>query len=302
MDVVLEESGEEIVLYFEIESEGLGAQTFGNALISFDEIYRAISSIINPGLDIEIEFIRSDQGSIRAILKSIKKDATTLWGAPFALIVFPFLLNIFSNMITSDAIKIIVNDDSYIVEHGSERVVLPRDAEQKVKKAERDPAVRQAIRNFFTVVDSDPNVKAVDFRSPKVPEQPTLPIERGKFAVLREIPELSPPELPKERKQPHLRQTVTVVTAVLEKARSKWKFIWSGQRISADIQDDGFFDKLARHDYEFGQGDSLVVDLLAEQELDEFVGAYVTKRYHVTKVHSHRRGPKQANLFGDDDD
>jgi hypothetical protein len=45
---------------------------FGNALISFDELYRAIHFIVNPGVEIEIEFIRSDQGSIRAVLKSVK--------------------------------------------------------------------------------------------------------------------------------------------------------------------------------------------------------------------------------------
>ena len=301
MDVVLEEDGESIVLFFDIESEGLDAQTFGNALISFDELYRSINSILNPGLEVEIEFIRSDQGSVRALLKSIKKDTKTLLDSPLALIVFPFLLGVLVNAITSDSVKIVVNDDSYIVERGRERIVLPRSAEQKAKRVERDPAVRQAVRNFFSVVDSDPNVKAVDFRSPKVPDQPTLPIPRDKFAVLRELPDVVAPDLPKERKQPHLRQTVVVVTAVLEKARRKWQFIWSGQRISADIQDEGFFEKLAQHEYEFGQGDTLVVDLLAEQELNEIVGAYVTKRFHVMKVHSHKRGPKQSSLFGSDE-
>jgi hypothetical protein len=211
--------------------------------------------------------------------------------------VFPFLLGLLVNVITSDNVKIVVNDDSYVVVHGNERVVLPKNAEEKARRVERDPAVRQAVRNFFSVVESDPNVKGVDFRSPKVPDQPTLPIERDKFIVLREIPDIIAPDLPKERKQPYLRQNVVVVTAVLEKARRKWQFIWNGQRISADIQDEGFFDKLAQHEYEFGQGDTLIVDLVAEQELNEIVGAYVTKRYHVTKVHSHNRGPKQSSLF-----
>src|ERR1700730_15151533 len=139
MDIVIDARGEEIVLYFEIGSEGLDAQTFGNALISFDELYHAINSIINPGVDVEIEFIRSDQGSIRAVLKSIKKDTKTLLGAPFALIVFPFLLNILSSVLTSDSVKIVVNDDSYAVEHGNERIVLPRDAEQKAKRVAGDP-------------------------------------------------------------------------------------------------------------------------------------------------------------------
>ncbi len=41
MDFAVESDGEEIVLYFSIDAEGVDAQTFGNALISF----RLIASI-----------------------------------------------------------------------------------------------------------------------------------------------------------------------------------------------------------------------------------------------------------------
>lgn len=297
MDLVLEASGEEIVLYFEIESEGLDAQTFGNALISFDEIYRAINGILNPGVEVEIEFIRSDQGSIRAILKSLKKDTQTFLDAPFVYIVYPFLLAILANTLTSTDVKIIVKDDSYIVEHGKQQIVLPRDAAAKVERIERDPSVRRPVRNFFSVVDADPNVKSVDFRSPSSPDEPAIPIERQKFATLREIPDLIPADFPKEKEQRYYRQRVIVVTAVLEKTKRKWQFLWNSQKISADIRDDQFFEKLAQHEYEFGQGDSLIVDLVAEQSLNEIVKAYETKGYHITRVHSHSKGPKQPSML-----
>src|SRR4051812_39255203 len=122
MDLVLDASGEEIILYFDIESEGLDAQTFGNALILFDELYRSINAILNPGVEIEIEFIRSDRGSIRAVLKSLKKDTKTLLDAPFLYVVFPFLLSILANAVTSSDVMIIVKDDSYVVQHGSKQI------------------------------------------------------------------------------------------------------------------------------------------------------------------------------------
>lgn len=297
MSFVLEERGEEIILYFDIESVGLNAETFGNALISFDELYRSINAIINPGVDVEIDFIRSEEGSIRAILRSLRKDTKALIAAPFALIVFPFLLNIVSNWATSDSVKIIVNDDSYIVEHGNERIVLPRDAAEKAKKVEKSPSVRRSAKKFFAIVDSDPNVKSIDFRSPAHPNQPVIPIDRSQFPSLRELPEFVTPDQPKFREQPHFRQRLVVVTAVLEKTTRKWQFLWNGQRISADIQDDDFFLRLAEHEYEFGQGDSLLVDLLAEQQLNEILGAYENVGYHITKVHSHTKGPKQAQLL-----
>jgi hypothetical protein len=207
------------------------------------------------------------------------------------------LLNILSNWVTSDSIKIVVNDDSYVVEHGSERIVLPRNAEQKVQRVENDPAVRRTVRKFFSVIESDQNVRSVDFRSPRVPDEPVIPIERGKFAVLTELPDVLPPDLPKHKDQPHYRQRVVVVTAVLEKTRRKWHFLWNGQKISADIQDNEFFEKLAQHEYEFGQGDTLLVDLTADQELNEILRAYETKGYHITKVHSHTKGPKQPSML-----
>ena len=47
MDVAIEFDSEEIVLYFSIDAEGVDAQTFGNALISFDNLYRTINGILN---------------------------------------------------------------------------------------------------------------------------------------------------------------------------------------------------------------------------------------------------------------
>jgi hypothetical protein len=298
MDTALAEaSGEEIVLYFDIESDGLDAKTFGNALISFDELYRAINGVLNPGVEIEIEFIRSDQGSIRAILKSLKKDSKTLLDSPLLYIIFPFLLAVLANNVTSTDIRIIINDDSYIVEHGSRQIVLPRGAEEKARHAERDLSVRRSMGEFFAVVESDPNVKAVDFRSSVAPDEPVIPITREQFGVLRNLSALKETELPRHKDEIYYRQTVVVITAVLEKSRRKWQFLWKGQKIWADIRDDTFFDKLIIHDYEFGQGDTLVVDLVAKQELNEFVKAYETKNYYISKVHSHSKGQKQPSML-----
>jgi len=184
------------------------------------------------------------------------------------------------------------------VKYADKEIVLPRQAEQKATEAQRNPSVRRSVRNFFAVVESDPNIKGVDFRAPNVPDQPVIPIEREKFAVLRELPDIAEPELPREKQETYFRQRVVVVTAVLEKStKRKWQFLWNGLKIWADIHDTDFFEKLLLHEYEFGQGDSLVVDLVAEQELNDFVHAYETKSYHVIKVHSHTRGPKQPSML-----
>lgn len=296
-DIALDRSGEEILLYFDISTEGLHAQTFGNALLAFDELYRAINAVINPGVEVEIEFIRSDQGSVRAVLKALKKDANDLIEKPLSLIVLPFLIAILVTWLMDQKVSITVNDDSYVVEHGHEQIVLPRDAQQKAERAESDTAVRRSARNFFAICEADPSVKSVDFRSPRAPTQENIPVDREKFQIIREMSNLVFSELEKTRTQNYYRQTVVLLTAVLEKSKRKWQFLWSGQKIWADITDPDFFTKLATHEYEFGQGDQLLVDLVADQELNQVVGAYQNRAYHIVKVHSHTKGPKQPSMF-----
>lgn len=298
MGVAVESDGEEIILHFTIDAEGVDAPTFGNALIAFDGLYRAINGVLNPDVEVEIEFIRSDQGSIQAILRCFRRDTATLLKRPFLYVVYPILIGIIANYLSSQDVKIIVTDDSYVVESGHEHYVLPRQAEHKAAEVQRNPSVRHSVRNFFSVVESDPNINGVDFRSPRAPDQPMIPIERDKFAALRDLPEIVAPELPKHKQETYSRQRVVVVTAVLEGSTTrKWQFLWNGLKIRADIHDIDFFEKLALHEYEFGQGDSLLIDLVAEQELNEFVHAYENKSYHVIKVHSHTQGPKQPSML-----
>lgn len=292
-----EADAEEILLYFDIGSYGLDAQSFAYALLAFDELYRAIDDVANPGRDIEVEFVRSDQGSLRAVIRVVTKDSKNLLKAPISLMILPFLLGILVNKITSDEIRIVVSDEYYVVEKGGEKIVLPKSAKPLEDKVEEDPAVRRTLSKFFSVVESEPNIKSVDFRVPQSPDFPIVPIQREKFASLRDLPEIVDEALPKFREQQHARVSVVVVTAILAKTKRKWEFLWSGNKISAEIRDDSFFEKLANHEYEFGQGDALQVDLVAKQELNFAIKAYENKSFYISKVHKHTKGLRQPALL-----
>ena len=66
----------------------------------------------------------SAQGSVRAVLKALKKDAQELIAKPLSLIIVPFLLGVLATWLLDDKITITVNDDSYVVQRGHERIVL----------------------------------------------------------------------------------------------------------------------------------------------------------------------------------
>lgn len=297
MQFEFDERTEQLILHFDTEFPEIDAQTFANAIIAFDELLRAINGVANPGWDIEIDFTHAESGSIRTFFKIVKKDAKTLAKSPLALILFPFLLNILSNWVSSDPVNIIVYSDSYVVQKGDERIVLPKSSAQVAQRIEASPQVRQKTKNLIAVCEADSNVRSLDIRSTRSPNTPIVPIPRDRFGIIRDLPEIASEALPSNRQLPHIKQKVVVVTAHLERSARKWKFIWNGQKINADIQDVSFFDKLASHEYEFGQGDILTVDMVVDQELNDLVGAYENKGYHITKVHRHQRGPKQGELF-----
>jgi hypothetical protein len=92
----------------------------------------------------------------------------------------------------------------------------------------------------------------------------------------------------KERKRKKV--TVIVHTSVLE-GNSKWKFIYEGHTISADIQDQAFMAKVNAGEEAFAAGDRLVVDLKVVEEYDVALAAFQIASYFVMKVHSHSKRP-----------
>src|ERR1700761_3529546 len=133
-EFTLDSSDEEILLNFEIAGEGLDTQTFANSLLAFDELYRAINTVANPGREIEIDFIRSDVGSIRAVIRVFQKDTQTLLRSPITLLILPILIAVVVTKLMSDPVSIVVTDDSYVVQQGSEKIILPKSAAHTVQK------------------------------------------------------------------------------------------------------------------------------------------------------------------------
>jgi hypothetical protein len=134
-----DEISENFVLYFDVIEESIDVNSFAESIVAASDFIKSVNYIANPGWDADLEIYKAEFGSIKAFLRLIKKDTKNLIGAPIALIVFPFILNILSNWASSDAINIVVNDDSYIVVRGSERIVLPKLAAETAKKIEGKP-------------------------------------------------------------------------------------------------------------------------------------------------------------------
>jgi hypothetical protein len=76
------------------------------------------------------------------------------------------------------------------------------------------------------------------------------------------------------RKEIKNSQTVYVIKPVLEKSPTRrWEFIWNGNRISTNITDISFLEKIEQGKYKFGAGDKMIVDLQINQALSPIYNA-----------------------------
>lgn len=92
------------------------------------------------------------------------------------------------------------------------------------------------------------------------------------------------------------KEPLSVVKIVFEPGY-KWQFYFRGHKISADIKDDTYMEKINKGQ-RFSKGDTIIADLEIHKEFDESVNAYLNKSYTVTKVHSHTPRSTQSRMFG----
>lgn len=119
------------VLHFGGRTHEVDALTFGNALVSIAEAIRAINQEVNPGFALEIAIDAVGPGSFRARLKTAKKTLKNLFSGniPRDIIIGILSTLLWEKVISPDEPpQIIINDDSVIIEHGSDRIIVPREA------------------------------------------------------------------------------------------------------------------------------------------------------------------------------
>ncbi|MGB9825831.1 MAG: hypothetical protein ACPLRU_04075, partial [Desulfofundulus sp.] len=78
----------------------------------------------------------------------------------------------------------------------------------------------------------------------------------------------------------------------------KWDFVYEGNKISAYIADEGFWNKVNARHLSFSSGDILIVDLEIIKIFDSEINTYVNKNYRVVKFIGHVPGqaPEQLGL------
>ncbi len=272
------------VLHFGGRTHEVDALTFGNALVSIAEAVRAINQEVNPGFALEIAIDAVGPGSFRARLKTAKKTLKNLFSGsvPRDIIIGILTTLLWEKVINPEAPpQIIINDDSVIIQHGDDRIIVPREAYDAKKKVEASPAVNRHIAKAMEVMENDPSVESFGIATGLRDPEPLVEFPRSTFPVIRQNASPRPEEGSRYEDKDVV---VSVHKAVFQRSARKWEFIWNGFKISAPILDQTFFDRLEARTVAIKQGDAFKAVLRIHQTYDKMTGNWINERYEIITV------------------
>lgn len=272
------------VLHFGGRTHQVDALTFGNALVSLAEAIRAINQEVNPGYALEIAIDAVGPGSFRARLKTAKTSLRNLFSGSITRDIVVSLLATFlwEKVINSELPPtIIVNEDSVVIEHGSDRIIISKEAFDQKAKVDRNPGVNKYVARAMEAMENDPSVTSLGIARGLHDREPVIEFSRDAFPIIRS--NAVPPPEKGTRHQDHS-AVLTVHKAVFERSSRKWEFIWNGFRISAPIIDDTFFDRLESRQVSLQQGDAFEATLRVHQVFDRMAETWLNDWYEVISV------------------
>lgn len=295
MDQIFDE--EKVKIKFEGQTHQIDVNTLTSSLLVFAEALKEINNELRTGKNVEIKIEALSPGSfeVQAIISAI--NTNDLLGA----------ISTVSGVAGGSALAIgtivktyggIVKLRSWLKNNGGS-VVKEVSEENGATKIETQnggiyicsnvvyntyntsQAVNDAISDQFRILEDDPAIDGLTVSSP----QESFSVEKTDFSALAQKVEVGTESKRKELKEGEI---VTVVKPVFERSLTRrWEFIWRGNRISANIIDSGFLEKVEQGELRFGTGDTMKVDLQINQALSPIYSAWVNESYQITVIHEH---------------
>lgn len=276
-------SDDSFVLYFGGRSHEVDAHSFGHVLILLAEAAQAINQEINPGFSLEVAIDAVGPGSFRAKLKTSKKSLRNLFSAdiPKGIIIGLLSSFIYEKMRPQEPPEITINDDSVIIQHGSDRIIVSRETYEAKERVNANPVVNRNVGRVMETLENDSAIDSFGIARALEDTEPLFEVPRALFQVVRSNI-AARPEVGRRAIKKNV--VISVHKAIFDRSTRKWEFIWDGFRISAPILDQTFFDRLEAREISITQGDAFDAVLRIHQTFESVSGNWLNESYEVISV------------------
>jgi hypothetical protein len=274
-------------------------RTFIASLSNTATIAEEINASLNSNKIIELKLKTLEPGSFIAgiKIKEIDRDQST----------------VFENTNNSDTaskiIAILANLNEYKKHVGSGKAVIveEKDTQITIKNARGDlqifdrsiydlynsnSTVSDSISNNYSVLEGDPSVTSFELLDKN--NDSLFKANRESFEELATKSLLETSEKKSKIETAELR-----VHKLVFDPKYKWEFWYKGNKISANILDEDFFEGIDQ-DEKFGKGDVLIVELQTNLIFDKSVDTFLIESYQINRVIEHTPKEKARQLSLDD--
>jgi hypothetical protein len=266
-------------------------EVVARAALAYVEAIRETGYILNPGMDVSVEFVSGTEGSLslNTILKSIKPDPVAL--KAIALIVLGWFA---SDLRTYGVIKFL---DTYLPTE-QRRALTDEDIKritQALKDSLEGKVAKVPVNKVYRELERDPAIKGVG-ATRIAGQRPGNIVPRERFPELSQTA-LIPDSAPKKRRKPS-KERLTLIGPWLAPREHQWRF-YTPQigEFSASIADQKFINGIltGRRKIQMRAGIQLNVIMETREEMVDNV--WVVKERVITSVMRVGRLPKSADLF-----
>lgn len=285
---------ETITLYLGLEpGKRADLEVVGLSAAAFSDAVREIAFILDPSLEIRIEFDSGTEGSLKlkAILRSLRSaDAAR---------------NTLITVVCTVALTLAADLRTYSVGKLIDRLLLPEQRQElsdhdvdRIAKAvtniQSGRIAKEPIQEMYKQLDRDPVIESVGAVT-KPDEKPDAPIPRSEFPIRAGIVQ-AVETTPNSRVTPTT-ERLTLISPVLLLANRVWRFRSPLGEFSYLMADDKFLSDIFLGKRKLPMKENIQITAKVDT-IEEFAGGVWTPKHRIiNKVVRIHKNAKQSDLF-----
>jgi len=265
------------------DMEEIRADTLLMSLLGYVNLLQEVHKQLNIPNKLNIYINRTKKGSfivdLNLLLDTFDKIKSLFWNnSPFDLkdiVEVSAALILLKAFLKKEKPKEVKEEDGKVIIINGDNNSFVID-QTVYKMAKEDESVDMAIIQMAEYVENDENIGGFEIED-NVGQ--TVTIKRDELRYLK-----APNPIFEEKTRAITKENVylTVLKVVFAENR-KWEFIFEGNKISANIEDDDFFKNLDR--YSFKRGTKLLCDLEILQVYSAKLNDFINREFNIKKVH-----------------
>jgi len=289
-----------ITFKYKGELEDISAPVLLQSLLGFVSLIEQVNEELRTGKKLNIRISSTRKGSflvnLNLLLDTLDKikslfndlDAQTLEKITYAI----GAILMVKKLLKGEEPKEIKDNGSnvIIVTGDNNKIEIDKTIYRVISSSER---IDKAVKDTFEPIVEEDDISGVEIEEIKENERKKL-FQISKSEIYYVIK--TNPLLKEETKRLFIEKEELVVLKVVFAKERKWEFVYKGNKISAYIEDDSFYEDLINHKYSFTVGTRLICDLEIIQVFDKELNVYVNKEYIIKKVHKVLPPPKHPEL------